>query len=543
MRTFKTLFVIALFPCCIFAQTNWTYIGPSPGVWNDVNNWDLGTVPTNIGADDTVLAPFPSEITVDIDINNQGVITIDGAITNNATIDNFGQFSVYDVTNNATFANAGVFITGSFDNNLGFINSGSASCSGVVFQDGIFDNSGDFVHTNNFECNAGMNNTGVFEIEGYFTNGPVSTITNLGTINIDTGSNPISNNKGTINNFGTLSNEMTFTNTSTGVIDNDGTIDNDATFNNQGDIESNGVVKGTGELNQSGTFTHFSFASFEPGNSIGTITVNGDLNFGQATYKAEFDGANTSIDLIDVSGNIDLSNSSLDITWLTPPTSSGTYDLIQYANRTGQFSSVNIPALPDYLATINYTSNAVQLILTGIVPVGLTSFYGQQIKSDVKLEWVTSSEVNNKGFYVERRLDADSWESLDFIDGNDNTSLQSRYNYIDTPDQEGQYMYRLRQEDFDGRATYSYIISVYYTDDDRSNSLSEIQRSGSSNYYFEANTNGPIKFTLYNGAGQLLYFYEAQADELIDLSQFNTGMYFYSAQLGDDRLSGKLYLE
>jgi hypothetical protein len=106
--------------------------------------------------------------------------------------------------------------------------------------------------------------------------------------------------------------------------------------------------------------------------------------------------------------------------------------------------------------------------LTDWIPVELTSFTAAQQGEGVALRWVTASETNNYGFHIERR-DIDNataleWETIGFMAGAGNSRGELQYLMIDTDlPHDGVYMYRLRQQDFDGTTSYSPEVLVEYT--------------------------------------------------------------------------------
>jgi hypothetical protein len=97
-----------------------------------------------------------------------------------------------------------------------------------------------------------------------------------------------------------------------------------------------------------------------------------------------------------------------------------------------------------------------------ILPIELLTFEGQFRNGKSKLLWETTSEINNKGFYIERSSDAVNFETVGFVKGKGNTNVQQEYIFID--ELKNTYTsilyYRLRQEDFDGTNTYSKIITI-----------------------------------------------------------------------------------
>ena len=92
-------------------------------------------------------------------------------------------------------------------------------------------------------------------------------------------------------------------------------------------------------------------------------------------------------------------------------------------------------------------------------PVTLLSFDAIRLDpANVQLDWITTQEVNNKGFEVEYSFDAVEFQTIGFVPGaGDSETLKDyRFEHIN---REGAY-YRLRQIDLDGAFAYSSIKYV-----------------------------------------------------------------------------------
>ncbi|MEM6800051.1 MAG: GDSL-type esterase/lipase family protein [Bacteroidota bacterium] len=72
----------------------------------------------------------------------------------------------------------------------------------------------------------------------------------------------------------------------------------------------------------------------------------------------------------------------------------------------------------------------------------------------LSLNWETLSERNNKGFTIEFK-DTDVFQDLAFVAGQGDASTINRYEYNSGILPAGNYIFRLRQEDFDGKLSYS----------------------------------------------------------------------------------------
>ncbi|MFH1194347.1 MAG: YCF48-related protein, partial [bacterium] len=97
-----------------------------------------------------------------------------------------------------------------------------------------------------------------------------------------------------------------------------------------------------------------------------------------------------------------------------------------------------------------------------MTPVELTSFSGRGEGEKVILEWETATEINNKGFEIERRSEKGEWEKVAYVNGNGSTTEKSEYSFADkvTNLSSTKVSYRLKQIDFDGTYSYSNEITV-----------------------------------------------------------------------------------
>lgn len=94
------------------------------------------------------------------------------------------------------------------------------------------------------------------------------------------------------------------------------------------------------------------------------------------------------------------------------------------------------------------------------LPVSLLSFTGKREGSLNKLTWTTASEMNNRGFSLERSLDGNHYSAIAFIaskasGGSSNSTLNYSFNDNTTA---ARAYYRLVQTDFDGRIKTSAIV-------------------------------------------------------------------------------------
>lgn len=89
-----------------------------------------------------------------------------------------------------------------------------------------------------------------------------------------------------------------------------------------------------------------------------------------------------------------------------------------------------------------------------VVPVELTSLSASVNSDNISIIWAVATELNNRGFQVERKINSsDTWENLGFIDGQGTSTESKTYVYQDYKVKSGEkYNYRIRQIDYDGTA-------------------------------------------------------------------------------------------
>ena len=101
-----------------------------------------------------------------------------------------------------------------------------------------------------------------------------------------------------------------------------------------------------------------------------------------------------------------------------------------------------------------------------IIPVELMSFTAHAVNNNIELNWQTATEINNKGFEVQRSQilnpkSVNTWRDIGFVPGFGTTTKQHQYDFLDKSADDGAYSYRLKQIDLDGTYKYSDVVEVY----------------------------------------------------------------------------------
>ncbi len=116
----------------------------------------------------------------------------------------------------------------------------------------------------------------------------------------------------------------------------------------------------------------------------------------------------------------------------------------------------------DWSLTITYTTDDASL------PVELSSFTASATAETVELKWATQSEVENRGFIIERAgaeegpfVKIADFNSDERLRGQGNSSRGREYRYTDTAVQPGtRYWYRLYDQDINGGRNLSASLDV-----------------------------------------------------------------------------------
>jgi hypothetical protein len=166
----------------------------------------------------------------------------------------------------------------------------------------------------------------------------------------------------------------------------------------------------------------------------------------------------------------------------------------------------------------------------------------------VRLNWSTVSEINNYGFYVQRKGAKETgFVELpgSFIAGHGTTNEPQQYSFTDRPPAAGVYYYRLRQVDLDGSEQFSEAVQAGMTTSVVELAPKEFRLM--QNYPNPFNPEAEVKFSVENTGRATLRVYNTIGQEVATLfddvaeagryyrvkmngSQLASGVYFYRLQ-------------
>ncbi|MEQ8574368.1 MAG: T9SS type A sorting domain-containing protein, partial [Fulvivirga sp.] len=115
-----------------------------------------------------------------------------------------------------------------------------------------------------------------------------------------------------------------------------------------------------------------------------------------------------------------------------------------HAESGGTFSATTTASFSENIFTLGSGD------LANPLPIVLKSFTGRKEANNHILKWLTTSEINNDYFELQRSADGLIYESLAVIEGNGTTLEEITYNYIDSNPLIGKNYYQLVQVDYDG---------------------------------------------------------------------------------------------
>ncbi len=97
----------------------------------------------------------------------------------------------------------------------------------------------------------------------------------------------------------------------------------------------------------------------------------------------------------------------------------------------------------------------------GVLPITLSDFKADKYENDkVMIRWMTSAELNNAYFSLERSSNGVDFEMINEQEGAGTSTTAHHYEYLDANPIMGINYYRLKQVDFDGQFTYGPIKQV-----------------------------------------------------------------------------------
>jgi hypothetical protein len=167
-----------------------------------------------------------------------------------------------------------------------------------------------------------------------------------------------------------------------------------------------------------------------------------------------------------------------------------------------------------------------------VLPVTFASIKAIKADKGVKIFWATASEKDNSHFEIERLINGD-WISVGQVPANGNSNDYIQYDFTDVGAPNQVVYYRIKQVDFDGKNSYSIVVSVdnisFYT----------IFRPNPSNsaafLTIHSGEQSNSKVTIHDALGRLVEEITVTNNQEHKIGEhYNTGVYIISIWAGPE---------
>jgi subtilisin-like proprotein convertase family protein len=338
------------------------------------------------------------------------------------------------------------------------------------------------------------------------------------------------------NSAGCVSNINTFTTKSCQVFANTTllTIPEGGTVNSTLVVSATGTITDLNVVSLNGTHTYIEDLRLTLISPVNTqVILFSQICGSQDNFNVKFDdaAASNTLPCPPVDGNTYQPNGMLSV--FNGQQMSGTWTL-----------RINDYVLPDGGQLNNW---GIQVCANNLsLPVELLRFDARPKANDIELSWVTSIEINNDGFELQRReADERDFKAIAWLDAQAIAGKGATYNYTDQQVEAGKtYYYRLRQVDLNGEAVFSDIAVASLQKEGIWGVLAvpnpareqvEIVLSGK---HYEG-----AQLRIYSSTAQLMY--EAQVTDVtprinVPLSNWPAGVYLIEVNDGQRKLHQRL---
>jgi hypothetical protein len=200
-------------------------------------------------------------------------------------------------------------------------------------------------------------------------------------------------------------------------------------------------------------------------------------------------------------------------------------------------STVNSTGMPVGV-TAQYYHISTEPIL---IPVELISFTTQLNDYLVLLQWQTSTETNNQGFEIQRKLVRENseseWATIGFKEGHGTTTEPQYYSFNDDISNLSalSFSYRLKQVDYDGSFEYSEEVTI-------ENSTLPDKYSLSQNYPNPFNPSTTIEFTLPQKEFVTIKLYDVLGNEVKTLLDEEVDAGLHKLEFNASELTSGVYI-
>lgn len=249
----------------------------------------------------------------------------------------------------------------------------------------------------------------------------------------------------------------------------------------------------------------------------------------------------TNLNMSAVDGKIAIRNSTVAFSGITP---TGAIDFLGYGAANTYEGTQAAPALDNTKAAnrnavADTDQNNVDFIkqtpapknaLSAPLPVVLSKMEVKVFQNQNILTWKTDSEINSEYFEIQHSSDGIEFNSIGQIKSVGSFSNGAIYNFEHSSPSVGINYYRFKQVDIDGKTDFSKVISVIFGNKSKITIAPVVAKESVILY---TSSEEILTYNVYNLAGQQVFSNSFTAQDRIDISQLQVGMYFIHTSKGD----------
>ncbi len=179
------------------------------------------------------------------------------------------------------------------------------------------------------------------------------------------------------------------------------------------------------------------------------------------------------------------------------------------------------------------------IIVSTALPITGLDFTAIRLnKTEVQLTWKTAQEINNKGFTIERQLDTEKefypigFEASKAENGNSNSEIN--YSRVDKNPSNTTSYYRLKQEDIDGKFTYSLTRVVMGSDTKQTTFKAWPQPSNGELTIMTTGINQRDELMVMSMNGQIIQRHTIENNTPLNISILASGVYLLRLMNNND---------
>lgn len=202
---------------------------------------------------------------------------------------------------------------------------------------------------------------------------------------------------------------------------------------------------------------------------------------------------------------------------------------IWWYSKDGHFLRGRVGANEPFEGMTSFTGMVYHKISPASLPIEWADFTAQvNEKQQVELNWCTATEQDNSHFIIQKSSDGRTFSKIGEQTSKGNSTAMQSYDFIDEKPILGTNYYRIQQVDFNGKSTYSEVITAIITDEATDQPTVVLYPNPGKNEVWFSQA---ADYDLYDAKGVLLT--SGRADGVVDVSGLPTGTYFVRINSGE----------